>query len=203
MTARRHAAITITSWWVRLSPASPALRSFTQPFIQALIKENIKPPRYWPLWGEFSGDRWIPCAKASNAENVSIWWRHHDFVSKYWYKCPFHNVQQKCYHFIFIGLYVSFYTSALQWIIWSWYLVYFIHWSQPKWRKFCRLLVRVAKLQKLTWYSIGILCLLFIKPWGIFERRELPQQLPGSSGRSVDVTAVVTGDALEAAKHLC
>ena len=26
---------------------------------------------------EFIGDRWIPTQKASNAENVSIWWRHH------------------------------------------------------------------------------------------------------------------------------
>ena len=45
--------------------------------VQAQIKENIKAPRHWPLWGEFTGDRWIPCTKASNAENVSIWWRHH------------------------------------------------------------------------------------------------------------------------------
>ena len=36
-------------------------------FIQTQIKENIKAPRHWPLWGEI----------ASNAENVSIWWRHH------------------------------------------------------------------------------------------------------------------------------
>ena len=24
------------------------------------IKENIKAPRHWPLWGEFTSDRWIP-----------------------------------------------------------------------------------------------------------------------------------------------
>ena len=24
-------------------------------------------------------DRWIPAQMASNAENISIWWRHHDF----------------------------------------------------------------------------------------------------------------------------
>ena len=24
--------------------------------IQAQIKENIKAPRHWPLWGEFTGD---------------------------------------------------------------------------------------------------------------------------------------------------
>ena len=36
--------------------ASP---SFTQPRIQAQIKENIKAPRHWHLCGEFTGDRWI------------------------------------------------------------------------------------------------------------------------------------------------
>ena len=27
------------------------------------IKENIKASRHWPLWGEFTGDRWIPRTK--------------------------------------------------------------------------------------------------------------------------------------------
>ena len=27
----------------------PALRLFTQPFIQVQIKENLKPPCHWPL----------------------------------------------------------------------------------------------------------------------------------------------------------
>ena len=27
------------------------------------IKENIKDPRHWPLWGEFTDDRWIPRTK--------------------------------------------------------------------------------------------------------------------------------------------
>ena len=60
-----------------MASQSPATRLFTQPFIQTQIKENIKVPRYWPLCGEFTGDRWIPRRKASNEENVSIWWRHH------------------------------------------------------------------------------------------------------------------------------
>ena len=51
---------------------------FTETFIREQIKENIKAPRHWPLWGEFTGDRWIPRQMASNAENDSIWWRHHD-----------------------------------------------------------------------------------------------------------------------------
>ena len=36
---------------------------FTQAVIQAQIKENIKAARNWPLWGEFTGDRWIPRTK--------------------------------------------------------------------------------------------------------------------------------------------
>ena len=36
-----------------------SLTIFTEPFIQAQIKKNIKVPRHWPLWGEFTGDRWI------------------------------------------------------------------------------------------------------------------------------------------------
>ena len=34
-----------------------------QPCVQAQIKENIKAPRHWPLWGGFTGDRWIPRTK--------------------------------------------------------------------------------------------------------------------------------------------
>ena len=33
-------------------------------------RKKIKAPHHWPLWGESS-------QKANNAENVSIWWRHH------------------------------------------------------------------------------------------------------------------------------
>ena len=39
---------------------------------------NIKAPRHWPLWGEFSGIGEFPAQRPSYAENVSIWWRHHD-----------------------------------------------------------------------------------------------------------------------------
>ena len=50
---------------------------FAQRFVQAQIKESIKAPLHWPLWGESTGDRWIPLTKGSNAENVSIWWCQH------------------------------------------------------------------------------------------------------------------------------
>ena len=55
--------IIVTSWWARWRLKSPASRLFTQPFVQAQIKENIKAPPLWPLYGEFTGDRWIPSTK--------------------------------------------------------------------------------------------------------------------------------------------
>ena len=49
--------ITVTSllaiWHLKL----PASRLFTQPFIQAQIKESTKSPRHWLLCGEFTADR--------------------------------------------------------------------------------------------------------------------------------------------------
>ena len=52
---------------------------------KAPIKENMKAPRHWSLWGEFTVD-------GSNAENISIWWRHHDLVT--WY--PKENLLHLC-----------------------------------------------------------------------------------------------------------
>ena len=53
-------SITVTSKWAQWSLKSPASRLFTQPFVPAQIKENIKAMRHWPLWGEFTGDWLIP-----------------------------------------------------------------------------------------------------------------------------------------------
>ena len=55
-----------------------ALLQSAQPSIQAQIKENIK-ARVTGLCAENSlvtGE--FPAQMASNAEIVSIWWRHHD-----------------------------------------------------------------------------------------------------------------------------
>ena len=67
----------MTSWWARRRLKSPASRLFTQSFIQTQIKEKSKPrvtglsEGNSPVTGEF------PAQRASNAENVSIWWCHH------------------------------------------------------------------------------------------------------------------------------
>ena len=36
--------------------------------------------RHWLLCGEFTGTGEFHAQRASNAENVSIWWRHHDHI---------------------------------------------------------------------------------------------------------------------------
>ena len=61
----RTMIITMTSYWARWHLKSPASRLFSQPFIQGSL---------WPVTGEF------PSQMTSNAENVSIWWRHHDLT---------------------------------------------------------------------------------------------------------------------------
>ena len=67
--------ITVTSQWAPWRVKSPAYGLFAQSFVQLRIKENIKAPRHWPLWGETIG---FPSQRASNAENVVIWWRDHE-----------------------------------------------------------------------------------------------------------------------------
>ena len=69
--------ITATSKWARWLLKLPASRLFTQPFVQAQIKENIKAPRHWPLWGNSPVIGEFPAHRAINAEKFSISWRHH------------------------------------------------------------------------------------------------------------------------------
>ena len=64
--------ITVTSWWVRWRLKSPASRLFAQPFVQSQIKENIKAPCHWSLWGESTGDRWIPLTRPVTRKILSF-----------------------------------------------------------------------------------------------------------------------------------
>ena len=67
------AIITVTSLWARLRFKSPASRLFAQPFVQAQI--------HWRLGGESPVIGGFPSQRASNAEYVSIWWRHHNNIA--------------------------------------------------------------------------------------------------------------------------
>ena len=72
-----HFFITMTSYWGRWHLKSQASPLFTQVFIQAQIKKTSKLhitglcEGNSPVIGEF------PAQRASDEENVSIWWRHH------------------------------------------------------------------------------------------------------------------------------
>ena len=55
--------IRVTSSWAPWRLKLPPSRVFAQPFVQTYIKENIKAPRHWPLWGEPMGDLWIPLTR--------------------------------------------------------------------------------------------------------------------------------------------
>ena len=62
------------------SPITSLTRLFTQPFIQTQIKENIKVAFVWGI--HRGGGVEFPAQMASNAENVSIWCRHHDIIGQ-------------------------------------------------------------------------------------------------------------------------
>ena len=81
-------ATSLRAEWRLKSPTSPL---FTQPFVQAQIKENIKAPRYWPFVRGIQ--------RASNAENVSIWWRHHVSFSYVMYTGPELGHHYACRYF--------------------------------------------------------------------------------------------------------
>ena len=53
-------------------------RLLTQPFIQAQIKENIKVHVTCLCAGNSPVTAEFPAQMTSNAENDSIWWRHHE-----------------------------------------------------------------------------------------------------------------------------
>ena len=69
--------ITMTSQWVGWRLKSPASWLFTQSFIRAQIKETSKPRVTGLCAGNSPGTGEFPAQMASNAETVSIWWRHH------------------------------------------------------------------------------------------------------------------------------
>ena len=43
-------------------------------------ERNINAPRHWPYVGNSPVTGEFPAQMASDAENVSIWWRHHDLA---------------------------------------------------------------------------------------------------------------------------
>ena len=68
---------------------SPAVQLFTQRFIQAQIKETSKLGVPGRCEGNSPVTDKFPAQSASNAENVSIWWRHHGILL-------YHRLSENC-----------------------------------------------------------------------------------------------------------
>ena len=67
----------MTLQWARWRLKSPASRWFAQPFVQAQIKKTSKLRVAGLCEGNSPVTSEFPSQKTINAENVSIWWRHH------------------------------------------------------------------------------------------------------------------------------
>ena len=76
--------------------------------------------------GNFTGDRWIPRQRGSNAENVSIWWRHHDG----WINCHIRNVflrnSSKIPHAFTWWIHKPLYS---EFIVSEWYMDILVSWN--------------------------------------------------------------------------
>ena len=59
-------------------PQISSLMILCSTVIRTQIKENIKVPRHWPLWGNSPVTSVWPTQKASDAVKNSSWWSHHD-----------------------------------------------------------------------------------------------------------------------------
>ena len=105
--------ITMTSQWARWCLKSPALLLFTQPFIRAQMKKTSKLRVTGLCEGNSPGTSEFPAQMASNVENVSIWWRHHDITGmKKCYSSLFLNASLRLHHCIKILDYCSVVSSA-------------------------------------------------------------------------------------------
>ena len=92
---REQWLITMTSKWARSRPKSPALRMFIQPLSRRRSKKTSKLRVTGLCTGNSPGTGEFPAQMASNAENVSIWWRHHVIT---WYMCAKEGPWEKIYH---------------------------------------------------------------------------------------------------------
>ena len=99
---RRHYIDVITT------TMASQITSLTVVYSTFYSEENIKVPRHWPLCGEFTGIGEFPAQRASNAGNVSIWWRHHEMsffsgwpVRSVTHEYRYHKLIQQTWRFDF------------------------------------------------------------------------------------------------------
>ena len=99
---------------------------FIQPFVQVQIKENIKAPRHWHLWGNSPVNGGFSAQRSSYTENVCSSWRHHGpgiFLGKGWLDYVSHGAtlegfskipRQTCTHRVHPQRYKRSYKAYLE-----------------------------------------------------------------------------------------
>ena len=96
---------------------SPASSLSTQPLIQAQVKK--KHQNFTSLACVWGFHRWHP--RASNTENVSIGWLHHDFIKPCWVNCPRQREPMCYFNCVYAAMSVwpeysiQWYLSDLMW----------------------------------------------------------------------------------------
>ena len=79
---RYHKNCSTTWQWIRVSYYNDAIISAVASHIIVVTivssgaDQRKKCSASLFFLGEFTGDRWIPARRSSNAENISIWWHH-------------------------------------------------------------------------------------------------------------------------------
>ena len=104
--------------------------------------KKIKARRHMPLWGEFAGNRWFPAQRASNAENVFIWWRHHVMLELYFPELTYlSRVTHLCVgNLIIIGSDNGLSLGRRQVIIWTNAGILLIG---PSWTNFSEIVIKI------------------------------------------------------------
>ena len=100
----------MTSWWARWRPKSQASRLFTQSFIQTQIKETSRLRVTGLCEGNSPETGELPAQMASYAENVSIWWRHHDNIN---YE-KHDNALPDVFFFLIRGMLIRYFFNELE-----------------------------------------------------------------------------------------
>ena len=136
---------------------TPASQLFIQPFVQALIKENIKASRHWLLWEEFTGDRWIPLIKGhlmTSSWSIKIvstkliwhWYSENTFCTSFLEiyifdfsgDATFYSKWPLRCELMTLWLIVAFFRHMASWILISYWCGYGLV-PSGQWWLFCRL----------------------------------------------------------------
>ena len=127
----KHISITVTSQWGAIASQITSLNIVYSTVYSDADQRKYQSSAPLALCGEFTGTGKFPAQMASNAENVSIWWRHHErnwitsvsgeshwYIHRCWFLCL--SVSK------FMENVSTYYDATLR-IGWTWYMEQFMN----------------------------------------------------------------------------